>query len=171
MAVFRDFWGKMMAIYWECNVPYSCTKFTGIILCMRPTNERWRYSVTSSLIGWEHSRIDPRVYILLPCSSGVSSLHPTALFLWCQELTSYCLVPLVSGGAVLGFLFTHDPSGGPSGTQWLPPLQTRHPANVGGKWKRGMHIRGRFKNTHELLNLRALTFSPVNKNPHLSMYG
>ena len=27
----------------------------GIILCMRPTNERRRYNVTSSLIGWAHS--------------------------------------------------------------------------------------------------------------------
>ena len=31
----------------------------GIILYMRPTNERWRYNVTSSLIGWAHSEIDP----------------------------------------------------------------------------------------------------------------
>ena len=28
---------------------------TMFILCMRPTNERWRYNVTSSLIGWTHS--------------------------------------------------------------------------------------------------------------------
>ena len=26
----------------------------GIILCMHPANERWRYSVTPSLIGWAH---------------------------------------------------------------------------------------------------------------------
>ena len=31
----------------------------GIILYMHPTNERWRYDVTSSLIGWAHSQIDP----------------------------------------------------------------------------------------------------------------
>ena len=32
----------------------------GIILCMRPANERRRYSVTSSLIGWAHTQNDPR---------------------------------------------------------------------------------------------------------------
>ena len=30
-----------------------------IILCMRPANERRRYIVTSSLIGWVHTQIDP----------------------------------------------------------------------------------------------------------------
>ena len=33
--------------------------FPGIILCMHPANERWRYIVTSSLIGWVHSQNDP----------------------------------------------------------------------------------------------------------------
>ena len=32
---------------------------TGIILCMRPANERRRYCVTSSLICWAHSQNDP----------------------------------------------------------------------------------------------------------------
>ena len=31
----------------------------GIILCMRPANERRRYNVTSFLIGWAHPRNDP----------------------------------------------------------------------------------------------------------------
>ena len=31
----------------------------GIILCMRPANERRCYIVTSSLIGWAHSQNDP----------------------------------------------------------------------------------------------------------------
>ena len=31
----------------------------GIILCMHPANERWRYSVTPSLIGWAHTQNDP----------------------------------------------------------------------------------------------------------------
>ena len=38
----------------------------GIILCMRPANERWRYSVTSSLIGWAHSQNDPCVRAISP---------------------------------------------------------------------------------------------------------
>ena len=32
---------------------------TGIILCIRPANGRWRYSVTPSLIGWGIQRIIP----------------------------------------------------------------------------------------------------------------
>ena len=32
---------------------------SGIILCMRPANERRRYIVTSSLIGWAHTQNDP----------------------------------------------------------------------------------------------------------------
>ena len=32
---------------------------SGIILCMHPANEIWRYNVTSSLIGWGHTEIIP----------------------------------------------------------------------------------------------------------------
>ena len=31
----------------------------GIILCMHPANERQRYNVKSSLIGWAHTQNDP----------------------------------------------------------------------------------------------------------------
>ena len=31
---------------------------SGIILCMRSANERWRYTVTPSLIGWAHTQND-----------------------------------------------------------------------------------------------------------------
>ena len=37
-----------------CNINQS-----GILLCMRPANERRRYNVTSSLIGWAHPQNDP----------------------------------------------------------------------------------------------------------------
>ena len=30
-----------------------------IILCMHTANERWRYKVTPSLIGWTHTQNDP----------------------------------------------------------------------------------------------------------------
>ena len=36
-----------------------CCKALGIILCMCPGNERWRYNVTPSLIGWAHTQNDP----------------------------------------------------------------------------------------------------------------
>ena len=32
--------------------------YAEIILCMHPANEKWRYSVTPSLIGWEHTQND-----------------------------------------------------------------------------------------------------------------
>ena len=36
---------------------------TGIILCMRPANERWRCIVTSPPIGWAHTHYDPWSHI------------------------------------------------------------------------------------------------------------
>ena len=38
---------------------YSVTAMEGIILCVHPTNERCRYIVMSSLIGWVHTKIIP----------------------------------------------------------------------------------------------------------------
>ena len=32
--------------------------YPGIILCIHPANDRWCYSVTSSLIGWVHTQND-----------------------------------------------------------------------------------------------------------------
>ena len=37
------------------------TKSAGIFFNKRPTNERRRYNVTSSLIGWAHAQNDPRI--------------------------------------------------------------------------------------------------------------
>ena len=36
-----------------------------IILCMRPANERRRYNVTSSLIGWAHTQNDPWYHMFI----------------------------------------------------------------------------------------------------------
>ena len=38
---------------------YFAGTVVGIVLCMHPTNERQRYIVTLSLIGWVHSQNDP----------------------------------------------------------------------------------------------------------------
>ena len=38
---------------------------SGIILCMCPANERRRYIVTSSPIGWAHTQNDPWIFILV----------------------------------------------------------------------------------------------------------
>ena len=47
----RIWWNKS----YEFNDKASATNATGIILWMRPANERRRYIVTSSLIGWAHN--------------------------------------------------------------------------------------------------------------------
>ena len=42
-----------------CSGLVYSTAYSGIILLMRPANERRRYNVTSSLIGWAHAQNDP----------------------------------------------------------------------------------------------------------------
>ena len=37
----------------------TLSSYPEAILCMCPANERWRYNVTSSLIGWAHAQYDP----------------------------------------------------------------------------------------------------------------
>ena len=41
------------------HCPYHVDQNTGIILGMGSANERRRYNVTSSLIGWAHTHNDP----------------------------------------------------------------------------------------------------------------
>ena len=48
---------------------YESSVSPGIILCMRPANERRRYTVTPPVIGWAHTQNDPwslAPYIQLP---------------------------------------------------------------------------------------------------------
>ena len=40
--------------------------FPRIILCICPTNERWRYNVTLSLIGWAYTQDDPCNIFMFP---------------------------------------------------------------------------------------------------------
>ena len=44
----------------DWNLRQAAKESSGIILSMCPANERWRYNVTSSLIGWAHTQNDPR---------------------------------------------------------------------------------------------------------------
>ena len=46
---------------WNCTGMYIYN--AGIILWMRPANERWRYIVMSSLIGWGHTQNDPCIMV------------------------------------------------------------------------------------------------------------
>ena len=82
----------------------------GIILCMRPDNERRRYIVTSSLIGWAHAQNDPlvlsqsrssyRVFIvkisnitkLTISRCGIPScMQQVPQLLWAAEVLSGCI--------------------------------------------------------------------------------
>ena len=50
-TVFPESWQVFPSQQWRRAVEPA-----GIILCMSPTNERWHYIVTSSLIGWAHTQ-------------------------------------------------------------------------------------------------------------------
>ena len=56
---------------------------TGIILCMRPANERWHYKVTSSLTGWVHAQNDPCQWSVILSQNRLNTSLLT------------CLVPLI----------------------------------------------------------------------------
>ena len=60
---------------------------TGIVLCMPPANERQRYNVTSSLIGWAHAQNYPFTII---CDHDVSSLRRFYVMCSC-----WCLVGML----------------------------------------------------------------------------
>ena len=92
---------------------------TGIILCMRPANERQSYNVTLSPIGWAHAQNDPCPHkynnVMLhitrqkTCQFLVAVLGPLCLHLQHQLLprnslgnSFYCSINWVDGGAVSG---------------------------------------------------------------------
>ena len=49
----------------------SSAVLAGIILCMRPANERRRYIVTSSFIGWAHAQTDPCLVTICKATPAV----------------------------------------------------------------------------------------------------
>ena len=49
----------LLTMGWLCSKENTNIPNTGIIWCMRPANERQRYTVTLSLIGWAHTRNNP----------------------------------------------------------------------------------------------------------------
>ena len=53
----------------------SIYTYAGIILCMRPANERRRYIVTSSLIGWAHTQNDPCIWYAYIVQGPYSASH------------------------------------------------------------------------------------------------
>ena len=58
------------------------------ILCMGSANERRRYSVTSSLIGWAHTQNDPSVqYSVYGLSQWKKTLHCNVFSHWLSPYT------------------------------------------------------------------------------------
>ena len=43
-------------------------------------NERWRYSVTPSLIGWAHTQCDPAIVLFVLNSADVCDEYQTKLY-------------------------------------------------------------------------------------------
>ena len=76
-TIIQKYNGKDVKFSWFCsrkcsesNHEQSChflggsrVGITGIILCVRPANERRRYIVTSSLIGWVHTQNNPWIIL------------------------------------------------------------------------------------------------------------
>ena len=70
------------ALTFKLPLTPSFRGYSRIILCMRSANERWRYIVTSSLIGWAHAQNDPWLLIMMPLPSTnltVTSSFPVDL--------------------------------------------------------------------------------------------
>ena len=76
--------------FWNCPwaklQPFKCHSGpdAGIILWMRQPNERLRYIVTSSLIGWTHTQNDPCRHML------ELNLITTVRLDWCLSRQSIC---------------------------------------------------------------------------------
>ena len=63
---------------------YDCIITPGIILHIRPANERRRYNVTSSLIGWAHTQNEPNHWCLY-----TERQLPRFYFAWFGPVTVY----------------------------------------------------------------------------------
>ena len=76
---------------WSCYNGWHCILLAdttaGIILWMRPANERWRYTVTPSLIGWAHTQYDP-----CPTNERWWFTVTTSLIGWAHTQTDPCTV-------------------------------------------------------------------------------
>ena len=62
ISVQVDWWWDFKPFLWESWV-YRDTLSSGIILYMRPANERGCYIVTSSLIAWAHIQNGPCIFV------------------------------------------------------------------------------------------------------------
>ena len=104
MYIYKQYiFGYFYHIYILIRLINNCPEdekymYTGIILCMRSANGRWRYIVTLSLIGWAHKQNDPcvYVYILLCCIMCFSCMmcgtfyHQKDFFSWAFYKFIHC---------------------------------------------------------------------------------
>ena len=91
----QNHWNTSTSIHWihlyKLHLTLSkvatcyCVLEAGIILCMCPANERWRYTVTPSLIGWAHTLND------LCGGNGHLHLLSDRTSLWHKEVNRYTL--------------------------------------------------------------------------------
>ena len=79
-VTYTDVWRSHFSLFLKCRNK-SRQSFPGIILCVRPANERRRYIVTPSLIGWAHTQNDPCILNngRWPGSSSVGQQTPTSV--------------------------------------------------------------------------------------------
>ena len=61
-------WNSKSILGWWSVKCLFYNRYCGIILCMRPANERRRYVVTSSLIGWAHTQKYPCIMLIFVLS-------------------------------------------------------------------------------------------------------
>ena len=62
--------------------------YRGINFCIPPANERRRYSVTPSLIGWAHTQTDHYIYKLSTCWRTTLRTHDS----YCPRCTPHMLM-------------------------------------------------------------------------------
>ena len=72
----RD-WGLLTSVI--CVEDYGFIFLAGIILCMWPANQRWRYNVTSPLIGWADIQYGPCLCITVQSHYYSISLYTAKL--------------------------------------------------------------------------------------------
>ena len=115
-GILVDHWSTISSLFWHgvsvakatCDygsvqklsgpLPFAGDQWmhaTGFILCMCPANERRRYIVTSSLIGWAHIQYDPwhvKCYLFL--RYGVMPPHRSSI-LWVPAPEGLSLCPVI----------------------------------------------------------------------------
>ena len=90
---------------------YGCSPgwITGIILCMRQANERRRYIITSSLIGWAHTQSDRWDYVMVTNYCEPLHIHCVPYNIH-AVLMCFCLAAvIISPWYIRGWIHPYSP--------------------------------------------------------------